>query len=117
MSYDAYITRDETYPFLRSSIANPISLGEWTALVEIDSTLSFQGDSELVVNWVGSSAPFRFCPERGDIAHDDPVPEVLEKMVELSAKICAVVRGGDGEFWQSGSEFQLPDDPDFTTID
>ena len=61
--------------------------------------------------------PFRFCSERADIVHSDPVPEVLEKMVELSAKISAVVRGGDGEFWLSGSEMVFPDHPDFPSID
>ena len=117
MSYIAFITRDQTYPFLRSSSTSPIALDEWTALVGADSTLTLDANDELVAIWTGSPLPFRFCPERADIVHSDPVPEVLEKMVELSAKISAVVRGGDGEFWLSGSEMVFPDHPDFPSID
>jgi hypothetical protein len=60
---------------------------------------------------------FAFCAECTDIGHNDPIPAVLEKMVELSASLSAVVRGGDGEFWLSGTEMDWPDHPDFQTTE
>ena len=116
MSYSAYITRDEFYPFLRGSGGSSISLDEWLALVEADTTLSLNNDG-LVATWTGSPTPFRYCVEYADIAHDDPSSAVLEKMVALSTTISAFVRGGDGEFWLTGSEFEWPDHPDFQLSD
>ena len=113
MSYTAFITRSESYPLVLSDTDSPISAAEFFAVVDVDATLSVDPENPHLVKWQGSEIPFRFCAENGHVAHDDPVPAVLDKMVEIASHLIAVVRGADGEFWLSGDELDWPDHPDF----
>jgi len=113
MGYTAYLTRDQFYPYWRSTNTDLISAAEFLNVVESDETLSIDLGNPDQVIWQGSELPFLYCAQCGDIAHNDPIPVVLDKMVQLASCLNAVVRGGDGEFWVSGTESQFPDHPDF----
>lgn len=114
MSYDAYITRDTSYPFLASEppeTETGVSLHDWTLAVSSDSELT--PIDEHAAHWTGHALPFVYYADKQAIRHCDPKPNVIEKMLALATPLNAVVRGGDGEIYTSGNEFDWPDDPDF----
>ncbi|MCA9201126.1 MAG: hypothetical protein KDA87_26480 [Planctomycetales bacterium] len=116
MGYTAYITRDRSYPFLASDPPNSvlaIAVDEWLRLVESDTELIPAG--ERAAQWRGHELPFEYQPETKSICHHDPQPNVIEKMLRLATTLNAVVRGGDGEIYTTGTEFHWPERPDFET--
>lgn len=113
MGYTAFITRNRSYPFTRQDTGNPILAAEFLAIVDADPTLSVHSDNPNRVTWQGSEVPILYSAEYGDVGHSDPVPPVVEKRIDLSARLHAFVRGSDGEFWLSGTEVEWPDHPDF----
>ncbi|MCA9112000.1 MAG: hypothetical protein KDA52_18755, partial [Planctomycetaceae bacterium] len=88
-----------------------ISADDWLLVLQSDNELLPAG--EHFAKWCGHDLPFEFRPEEGSICHHDPQPNVIAKMLMLAAPLKAVVRGGDGEIYTSGTEFYWPNHPDF----
>lgn len=63
---------------------------------------------EYSAKWIGHDLPFIFDPDLHTVEHNDPRPEVIEKMLALATLLGAVVRGGDGEIYSSGTESEFP---------
>lgn len=112
--YSAYITRNGDDPFLVRDKRPPseiISLSEWLALVASDSTLQLTDRGW--VFWSEESdedLPFVFKAVYGHVSLDNPSPKGIDKMLELAHRLRAHVRGGDGEFYSTGTDCYFPVD-------
>lgn len=112
MGYTAYITRDTSFPFLASDPPKTvpgIDVDDWLRIVESDTELIAAG--EFAVKWTGHALPFEYHSETKSICHHDPQPNVIEKMLKLATPLNAVVRGGDGEIYTTGTDFEFPQHP------
>ena len=98
MGYNLYITRKT---FWHDESGPTIARDEWVALVESDTELDFRrADDSMTAEWSGEcSYPdpwFTFDDDIGAIDTKNPDEPIIQKMLEIAAKLNARVQGDDG---------------------
>jgi hypothetical protein len=112
MGYDVHITRAENW---WDEDAPPISEDEWKSVVASDSSFEITGfaeaqtpkgeviriESPLLTVWYGHSSQslVYFSFRRGHISCKNPDDEILQKMLQIAAKLDAKVQGDEGEIY------------------
>src|SRR5712672_3318468 len=107
MGYDLHISRKE---FHADEEGPQITLDEWQAYIASDPDLRAapQYGKHAVLMKVASKYPDPWLDWfEGDIHTKNPDKPIVEKMIQIAAKLGARVQGDDGEFYDDAS--QIPE--------
>ena len=112
MGYNLYITRRK---FSFDEDGPSITADEWRALVDADPELSFnRSDDPLTAFWSGECEYpdpwFAYSEDYACIDTKNPDHAIVNKMLEMAAKLGAKVQGDDGEIYRSPTETFFEDD-------
>ncbi|MEM9883421.1 MAG: hypothetical protein AAF800_10925 [Planctomycetota bacterium] len=109
MGYDLHITRTDLSV---DPSPDPITESEWRSVVEADPDLDFDASSPHgFVIWRGPSrhAEPWFQLVTSYVYSKNPDPPVIQKMLDLAARLNAFVQGDDGEVYREAGRVDFPD--------
>ncbi|GAA5509159.1 hypothetical protein [Novipirellula caenicola] len=117
MGYNLYITRRK-YHFEEEGPS--ITIDEWRAFVDADPELSFSHrDEALTAIWNGKCEYpdpwFAYSEDYGSIETKNPDVPIVNKMIQMAARLDAKVQGDDGEIYKTPSETYFEDEDDLST--
>ena len=118
MGYDLHITRQENW--FDDDRGRQITLEEWKQYVASDNEMRLDNYAEATTTdgetiwtaceglsvWLGYSENGRdgnyawFNYSRGNIDVKNPDDEIIKKMLQIAAKLNAIVQGDDGEIYE-----------------
>ena len=113
MGYNLYITRRRDW---HDDVGPSITREEWFTLIDDDPELSLKSDSEgMYANWVGECTYpdpwFAYDEHLGTIDTKNPDEPIIQKMLDIAARLDARVQGDDGEIYTTPTEYYYQDEP------
>ena len=114
MGYNLYITRRRNH---FDDEGPSILEDEWRELVESDPELSFKTKDDIrMASWAGQCEYpdpwFAYDSKYGSIDTKNPDEPIIDKMIQMAARLNAKVQGDDLEVYRSPSDFFYEDDDD-----